>query len=714
MGMGLGMLHATGVHAEDSASAPPPRGTQEEVYVFGLRDAYEIDASSLPKLGAPPSDTPQSIDVVSGQELADRAATDLNQALHTVPGITIGAGEFRSMGNSPTIRGFVARTDMFLDGIRDYGDYNRDPFNLESIEVLEGPASILFGRGSTGGVIEQSSKLPQLQAAVSATLTGGTDDTRRATLDINEPVAALGDGTAVRLNVMGHKADVADRDVVTTSRWGAAPSITFGLGTPTRMTLSYFHQFNDDIPDYGLPYFGTTPAAVSQNNFYGFRTDFFRTLTDVTSFTVEHDVSPTVTIENRARYASYTRDFRFTEPLIATTIPLTTPLSAVNVTRNVNSGNSVDTMGWDQLFARVRWQLGDISNTSLIGIEGGHEKAAPEFDNSSGVPTTPLLSPNEDQSFTATSTYPRYETHLAANSLAPFLIDTAKWGAWEATLGLRWDRFAVDYNDISYSTTVPGQVLKTDHIPHTDEMFSYRGALIYDIAPHGNVYLSFGTSFNPSAEDLSLISSSRSFSLNNAQLDPEKNRTYELGTKWGFLEQRLEVTGALFRLEKENARVPDPNNPVLNILAGSQRVDGAELRAQGRLTSNWQVIAGYTYLDSDVTASANGAAPVGSPLMNTPKHAFTAWSVYQIGERVELGAGARGVSSQYTQNVPPIKTVPGFWTFDAMAKWAITPRLAAQVNVNNLLNRYYYDQLHFFHVVPGPGRTALVSLTARY
>jgi catecholate siderophore receptor len=701
-GMGLGLLHATGAQA------------QEEVYVFGLRDAYKVDASSLPKLGAPPSETPQSIDVVSGQELADRAATDLNQALHTVPGITIGAGEFRSMGNSPTIRGFVARTDMFLDGIRDYGDYSRDPFNLESIEVLEGPASILFGRGSTGGVIEQASKLPQRTAAVSATLTGGTDDTRRAILDVNEPVAALGEGTAVRLNVMGHQADVADRDVVTTSRWGVAPSIAFGLGTPTRVTLSYFHQFNRDIPDYGLPYFGATPAPVSRDNFYGFTDDFFRTRTDVTSFTVEHDVSDRVSIENRARYASYAREFRFSEPLIATTIPLTTPLSAVNVTRNDNSGNSVDTMAWDQLFARVRWQAGAVSNTSLIGIEGGHEKAAPEFDNSSGVPGTALLSPNENQTFTATSTYPRYSTHTTANSVAPFLIDTAKLGAWEATLGLRWDRFAVDYNDVNYSTTVPGQVVKTDHIPHTDEMLSYRAALTYNVATHGNVYVSFGTSFNPSAEDLSLISSSRSFSLNNAQLDPEKNRTFELGSKWGFFEQRLELTAAIFRLEKENARVPDPTNPVVNILAGSQRVDGAELRAQGRLTANWQLIAGYTYLDSSVTASANGAAPVGAPLMNTPKHAFTAWSVYQIGDRFEVGAGARGIASQYTQNAPPIKTVPGFWTFDAMAKWAITPRLAAQVNVNNLLDKYYYDQLHFFHVVPGPGRTALVSLTARY
>lgn len=709
-GTGLGVLQAGGAHAQESAPGP----NRPEVNVFGERDAYKIDESSLPKLTAPIIDLPQSIDTVSQQVLQDRAVTDFNAALHTVPGITIGAGEFRSMGNTPSIRGFVARTDVFLDGIRDYGDYYRDPFNLESIEVLEGPASILFGRGSTGGVIEQASKLPRLEPEIAGSLTGGTDATRRAALDVNEPLAGLGTGAAARLNVMGHEADVADRDVVETSRWGVAPSLALGLGTPTRLTLTYFHQYNDDIPDYGLPYFGTTPAPVARSNFYGFKSDYLRTRTDIASFRVEHDFSDRITLENQLRYADYARNFRFTEPLIAATIPLSTPLTAVNVTRNVNSGSSDDTMLWDQFFGTVRWGLGAIRNTSVVGIEGGHEKAAPHFENSSGVPSTPLLAPNEDQAFTATSTFPRYDTHLGANSVAPFVINTASLGRWTTTLGLRWDYFHVDYHDIGYSTTTPGLIVKTDQIPHTDEMFSYRAALGYRAAANGNFYFSFGTSFNPSAEDLSLISSSRSFSLNNAQLSPEKNRSFELGTKWALAQGRLDASGAVFRLEKENARVPDPNNVLLNVLGGAQRVDGAEMRVEGRITAAWRITAGYSYLDSKQTKSAPGAAPVGAPLMNTPKHSLTIWSVYRVGDRFELGGGSRFVSSQYTQNVPPVRTVPQFWTFDAMARYALTPQLAAQVNVNNLSNRYYYDQLHFFHVVPGAGRTALFSLNARF
>ena len=214
-GTGIGVLHVNGVYAAESAAdAPPNHDALEQVTVFGQKDAYKLDLSGLLKLAVPLIDVPQSINTISAQEMQDRAVMDLNTALHTVPGVTIGAGEFRSIGTSPTIRGFVARTDMFMDGIRDYGDCYRDPFNLEAIEVLEGPAGVVFGRGSTGGVIEQDSKLPRLQPLVAGTLTGGTDSTRRATIDVNEPLTALGEGAAFRINVMGHKAMVTDRNVV--------------------------------------------------------------------------------------------------------------------------------------------------------------------------------------------------------------------------------------------------------------------------------------------------------------------------------------------------------------------------------------------------------------------------------------------------------------------------------------------------------------------
>jgi catecholate siderophore receptor len=711
---GLASLYVSQAAAQEVAQNNPQQ--TERVLIEGQRpEDYRVAAPSLPKLTEPLVDTPQSIDTISQQLLQDRAVTNLNDAFRSVPSITIGAGEFKSFGNSPSVRGFVVRTDMFIDGQRDIGDYYRDPFNMQEVQVLEGPASILFGRGSTGGVINQVSKMPGLTGAISGTLTVGTDLTRRATVDINEPLPDLGPNAALRITAMGHDAKVSGRNVAEASRYGFAPSLALGIGTPTRLTFSYFHQSADDVPDYGLPYFGTQPADVPRQNFYGFKSDYMKTGTDIATAKVEHDLNGAITLRNQLRYAYYTQNFRFTEPLIATTIPLTTPLSSVNVTRNVNSGLGQQTMLWDQADATVHFATGIVQHTVVAGIEGGRETAKPEFDNSSGVPTVPLLAPNPDVPFTATSTFPRFKTDSTGDSFAAYALDTLKLGTqWEATGGIRWDYFGLDYHDQNFSTTTPGLVTRTDNLGRIDRMFSYRGALIYKPETNGSVYFSYGTSFNPSGEELSFVVSSRSFNLSNTDLSPEKNKNIEVGTKWDLFNNRLALTGAIFRSEKTNARVPDPTNAILNVLAGDFRVDGLELGASGRITDNWQIQAGYALLDSHVVKSAAGAAPVGSPLMNTPKHAVTLWTTYNLGDGFEIGGGGRYVSSQFTQNVPPIKTVPSFWTFDAMAKYALSERLSLQLNVNNVFDKYYYDQLHFFHVVPGPGRTALLSVNFNY
>jgi catecholate siderophore receptor len=698
-------------HAQDD-----PDRHAEHIIVEGERSPdYNVLTPSLSKLTEPLVDTPQSIDTVSEQLMQDRAITNLNDAFRNIPTITIGAGEFKSLGTSPSIRGFVARTDMFIDGQRDIGDYYRDTFDFEQVQVLEGPASTLFGRGSTGGVINQVTKKPQLAGFISGSLTAGTDLTRRVTVDVNETLPELGSGAAFRIVAMGHQADVTGRDVVEQNRYGFAPSLSLGLGTPTRLTLAYLHESANDIPDYGIPYLGTQVVAVPRQNFYGFKSDYLKTGTDIVTLTTEHDFMPGLTLTNKLRYAAYSQNFRFSEPLIAASVPVTTPLSAVTVTRNVNSGINTQSMLWDQLDGVAHFDTGSIKHTVAAGIEGGHEIAKPEFDNSSGVPSVPLLSPNPDVPFTATSTFPRFKTNTDANSFAAYVMDTVKLDPqWELTGGVRWDYFGLVYRDQNFSTTTPGLVTRTDTIPRVDRMFSYRGALVYKPDTNASLYFAYGTSFNPSGEELSFVVSSRSFNLSNADLSPEKNSNLELGGKWDAFGGRLALTAALFRAEKDNARVPDPTNTILNVLGGDFRVDGLELGATGRITANWQVQAGYAYLDSSVAKSAAGAAPVGSPLMNTPKHTITGWTTYNLGEGWEIGGGGRYVSSQFTQNVPPIKTVPGFFTADAMARYTLSQKLSVQLNVNNVFDKYYYDQLHFFHVVPAEGRTALLTINLNY
>lgn len=711
-GCSLAILQPIAARSQPSETERRP----ESIIVEGQRSPdYKVSEPSLGKLTEPLVDTPQSITTVSQQLMADRAVTNLNDAFRNIPTVTIGAGEFKSLGTSPTIRGFVARTDMFIDGQRDIGDYYRDTFDFDQVQVLEGPASTLFGRGSTGGVINQVTKKPQPAGFVSGALTVGTDLTRRVTVDVNETLPELGPGAALRIDAMGHEADVTGRDVSEQNRYGFAPSLSLGLGTPTRLTLAYLHESADDVPDYGIPYLGSQVAAVPRQNFYGFKSDYMKTGTDIVTLIAEHDVMPGLTVSNKLRYAAYSQNFRFTEPLIAASVPATTPLSQVTVTRNVNSGINTQSMLWDQLDGIARFDTGPLAHTVAAGIEGGHEIAKPEFDNSSGVPSVPLLAPNADVPFTAASTFARFKTNTDANSFGAYALDTIKLAPhWELTGGVRWDYFGLVYRDQNFSTTTPGLVTRTDTIGRIDRMFSYRGALVYKPGTDASIYFAYGTSFNPSGEELSFVTSSRSFNISNADLAPEKNSNLELGGKWDALGGHLALTAALFRAEKENARVPDPTNAVLNVLAGDFRVDGLELGAVGRITDAWQIQAGYAYLDSSVIKSAAGAAPVGSPLMNVPAHTVTAWTTYNLGEGWEIGGGGRYVSSQYTQNVPPVKTVPGSFEADAMARYTLSHRLSVQLNVNNIFDKYYYDQLHFFHVVPAEGRTALLTFNLDY
>ena len=707
-GTALGLVLATPATAGENVAAAvqPP----ERVIIEGQKpEDYNVQLPALTKLTEPLVDTPQSIDIVPEQLIKDRAVTNLNDALRNVPGISLGAGEFSWQGNNPTIRGFLARNDMFLDGLRDFGSYYRDPFNLQQIEVLEGPASVLFGRGSTGGVINQASKIPTLENFISGTVVGGTDFTRRATVDINGPLPELGLDAAFRINGMVHAQSVAGRNAAKQSRFGIAPSLATGIGTPTRLTISYFDQTADDVPDYGLPWFGTVPAPVPRQNFYGTKSDFLKTGTDIGTIKIEHEFSPMILVRNTMRYAYYTRSFRISEPII--TAPAGTPLNQVPVSFNIWSGDSTETFAWDQAEAHLLFDTAGVQHTLVTGIEGGRESSAPEFDNSSGVPSVPLLNPDPNRPFIAASTFPRLTSNTIGWSFAAYALDTIKFGEqWELSGGIRWDYFGSHYRATRFSTTAPGLVTGNDDVVRIDREPSYRGALVYKPAENGSLYFDYGTSFNPSAESLTQITSGRGLGISNADLAPEKNRTFEVGTKWDVMNNMLSLTGAVFRLEKENARVPDPNNAGFNILVGTQRVDGFDIGLLGQITPDWKITAGYTYLDSKVTKSAAGAAPAGARLPNTPENSFSLFTEYRLGSGFEIGGGTQFVSSRLAQNTAPLRAVPSYWIFDAMVKYDVSPRMSLQLNVTNLFDKYYYDALHNFHVVPGAGRTALLTL----
>src|SRR5262245_28597796 len=394
VGAGVGLLVP-----QAFAQSPADRGGVDEIVVTEeALHRYRVEDSALSKLSESIRDTPQSIATITKEMLDDRGLQSLNDALRNVPGITLGAGEFSWQGNNPTIRGFSSRDDMYLDGLRDFGSYPRDPFNLETVEVLLGPSSILFGRGSTGGAINQVTKVPQREGLTSLAINVGSDDTVRATADVGRPLALFGDTSAFRLNVLAHSGEAEDR-AAQTERFGIAPSLTLGLGTDTQVTFGYMKQTSDDRPDYGLPWLGNRPAPVARDNYYGFENDYLETDADIASARMMHRVSDSIRIDVQARYANYERDVRITEPLITPVPSAGTPPDQISVYRYVFAGPSDEELLTTQAFARLDLGSGRVRHALVAGLERSSEQSAPTFSFGIGVPGTSLVNPDMTEPF---------------------------------------------------------------------------------------------------------------------------------------------------------------------------------------------------------------------------------------------------------------------------------------------------------------------------
>jgi catecholate siderophore receptor len=671
-----------------------------------VAESTSVLATSISKYSEPIRDLPQTVNVVGQQVMAEQNSTTLRDALRNVAGISIAAGEGGAQGDNLTIRGFSARNDLYIDGMRDFGSYYRDPFNLEEVEVVQGPSAAIFGRGSTGGVVNQATKMPALLRSFGGGFDGGTDGTRRATADVNLPLAALGKGAAFRVNVMGTEGGVAGRDVANNRRYGVAPSLAFGLGSATRVTLSYLKQQADDIPDYGIPWLFNQPAPVARNNYYGFRDrNYLRTKDNIATLRAEHDVSSHVTIRNQTRYARYLRDVLITEPQVLGAVSPAIPLSAMTINRNQLASNSVEAFLANQTDVTLKFQTGKIKHTAIVGVELDREDSDPTRPRYTGVPTTSLLAPDDTQAFAGVPTLNTL-VHARSNSAAAYVTDTAKLGShWELNGSLRFDRFNSHYTQ---AVAPIAAFNRLDNLP------SWRGAVVYKPTTPVTLYLSAGNSFNPSAESLSLAA-------NTASLPPEENRTYEAGAKWDIAAPGLSLRTAVFQTDKLNAREPDPTNSLLNVLAGRQRVRGMEFELNGHLSSKWDARASYAFLDATLRASTFYPAAVGARLANVPRQTLVIWQTYRLPSSIRVGAGANFVGARTASSTVPfdpitglVKQAPGYWVFQAMIERPITEHASLHANVYNLADRYYYDQLHPAHIVLGPARNALVGIRFKF
>lgn len=760
------------------------------------------------------TDTAQTVNVIPQYILQEQAAVSFKDSLKNVPGIALAAGEGGLQGDNLTIRGFSAQKDIFLDGIRDFGSYFRDSFDYESIDVLEGPASVEFGRGSTGGVVNQESKQPVVNKFIRPNLQFGTNGMRRGTLDVNVPLTNLVSNSAFRFNAMGMEAGTAGRDIAQVRRVAFAPSLVFGLNTSTRFVLQYMHQIERSTPDYGITWLDTTVAPVPTNNFYGLRNFNQMNLTpDVATAKLEHDFGSHTSMRTSVRYGRYPRQVRVTEAIVnstgtiagvgaalnptaaaanriyasytatcaATTNVTTscyaqnTPVGSTYLRRNNIARNATDDILWARTEFTSSFVYHGIGNNASVLIEGGRERTATgsySYFNADGTAFTSytnLQSPNPDDP-TPAITYNTVPTHVSSQTYGLNLMDSLHLSRYFLlTGGIRFDYFNT-LSQAPTATTLQGSPATYTSLSQLIKQPTYRAAAIVKPTQNGSIYFDYGTSFNPSAETLSL-------SANNATLPPEENTTYEVGSKWDLLNNKLNLNGSLFRTTKLNAKENDPFNSLNTVLAGTQRVQGVQMGALGHLPAHMDLIVGYAYLDNKViadTAAQNGGNPinispfasinlafynewqarlktnpnatpdarfntapyfissVGLPLANVAKNTGNFWVTHSLPFRMTGGLGGNfsgprrststSVNALYNTSAPTdvrnvplaFRAVPGFYTLNAMLSRPINEHLNAQVNINNFTNKFYIEQPASNRLIPGERINAQFSVNARF
>jgi catecholate siderophore receptor len=693
--------------------------------------------------------TPQTVNVVTEKVIQEQGLRSMEDALRTVPGITFSAAEGGQQGDSPIIRGFTARGDIFRDGIRDPGWYTRDLFSADRVEVYKGPSAFAFGRGSTGGAINTVTKLPTGRTFVEGIASGTSDLGYRFELD----AGGRKDNVSGRVAAMYQDIPTPDRDHVSVRRWGVAPSVKVDFTPATNAIFSYIYQGEESIPDYGWPYLPqpayssatglltnpgyngngspVTPVPIPRHNWFGVvggpLADVVHTDVHIGTAKFEHNFAPDLKLTNATRAIAVDRFARTTSPRSlgnAAHVIFANgsspglqapgyPVNLMTIGREHFQIETDNTLLINQTDLTGKFNTGPLEHTFATGFEAAWETRdqkramgmSPRLlcDNTNIACRTSLYNP-VDTSFGGIFTGYAPPNSTDSSNYAVYLFDQIKINQFFEVMGsIRYDRFSTDFQDLN---TTP-----VTNLSRTDKMLSWRVGGIVHPTPNSSIYAAHGVSYNPSAEFATLSSAGNNAA--NALLDPEKNTTTEVGAKADVLGGKLTLTGAVFRTEKTNLRVPI--DPVLNtalVLDGLARVDGIEVGVAGKLTEQWQVFAGYSYLDSEIVETTN-RAELGRRLPNTPPHNFTLWSTYDITPKWTIGGGLTYASDTFV-NTTNTAYVPEYWKLDLMASYKVTKNSILQLNIYNVTDELYFAQYYQGHAVPASGRWAMLSYRVRW
>jgi catecholate siderophore receptor len=710
------------------------------------------------KFPEPLLNTPKTVTVLTKDIIEDKNATTLKQAILGTAGVTLGSGEGgNAFGDRFFIRGFDARNDVFIDGVRDSGVSVRENFFTEQVEILRGPASSFAGRGTTGGAINIVTKEAQTDKSFyNMDTTFGTDQTRRIQLDVNQVISPT---FAMRAGGMFQDADVAGRNYVTDDRSGAFVATKWTPIDAVKVTTDYIHTDLHGIPDFGVPYdrpgattsssnqkFSTTAGGpypdfgVDRNNFFGFiYRDFFQVQQDIGTVNTEVKITPDLTLSDKVRVSRSLNNYIGTLPE-SPSAP--TPRTSATLTANPQSRYQTTDVLANQSEATYKFNNGDFKHTLLAGVEVDRETSSIDkytglsSELVTGVPFTgggslagqSVFSPGYN--FTPFGTTPALmglPTRIAIDTVSTYALDTVNYRDFVILNGgVRYDDYRL--NTSGWGTGALASTFGTQSAEFGMPNFNV-GVTVKPL-PYASVYAAYATSSNPVGAEFDGTSTAYGgvapvlANSPNQIFGPEKNQAAEVGTKWELFNRHLLLTGALFQTNKENAReafnvnastqtaqCPYPTGVTGNvscIIAGSAYyVRGIDLGASGKITDRWSLFGGLVLMQSAVTKSnvpaANMPQPllyttnVGLPLANVAHQSFSLLSKYQLTDVWELGGQAVYRSKIYGGQLLAANegtSIPDYWKFDAFVEARIDKNWKLKLYVNNITNKLYYDALY--------------------
>ena len=636
------------------------------IIVSGTYESYVgNDGSSATKTPTAIVDVPQTVTVLTADQLEDQAVTSLGDALRFVPGVTLETGE--GQRDEVFIRGQETTADFYLDGLRDDAQYYRSLYNIDHVEVLKGANALIFGRGAGGGAINRVSKSAEL--AESFTALSALADTFGGfalAADVNAP---LDQNVAVRLNATYEEFD-NHRDVYEGRFIGISPTLTGQIGSDTTMTFSYTYDDDQRVTDRGVPSLGGLPLSGYNETFFGDP--------DYNTSSVEANIA-------RARL-----EHRFSSALSGNVSALVADYDKfyANIVPSSTDGTNVTLSGYesgtDRLNAIVQANLvgtfntAGIGHTLLIGVEGGWQgtdavRNQARWDG--GVKTSvtvPLASTIVVPDFVLVE---QSASTSELETLSAYVQEQLDLGIVQFVAGLRYDRF-----DLVSSNLVSGF-----DGARVDEKFSPRVGVIVKPQENLSIYASYAESFLPASGNQFTVLTEQSEGLR-----PESFENLEAGIKWAPHRDLL-LTGAVFRLTRSNTPSVDPET-TLTTLAGESRVEGFELGAVGEPVEGLSLSLGYTYLDGEIIGSAD-AEDIGIRLQQVPEHQVTAWARYDFTDRLGVGAGLVHLSDQFASMSNNV-VLPAHTRVDAAVYFDLTDNIALQANVENLLDETYYASAH--------------------